>query len=863
MSGLCVVQRKSPITAILVVMLMSSLVLTGFGAASAQAAGTGGPLEDSLFQEDTYKRLQPKTRTIATGPEGIQSVETLPEQVAASQPSPRESLALQEPAQRQERDPSAQVSLNHENCLPHPSIRITEDEGPNGFALVKDPVTGTAVSRPGSGVLSGSGTEDDPYVIEGWCIGPTVLFWGPFEHGIQIEHTSAHVVIRHNTIGSLYGPALKLENAENVRFENNEVLDTDWGVVADGTRDLSIQDNRFDDIWNQGVTLESTTGTRVEGNDFTDLYEAVYGLSNHDLVISSNQVESNWFGFFLAYNQGLQMTHNQIEAGTGAYLENVWDTTIHANTFVENYEGIYLRQHRTTDITSNTFTDNQAPMFSYNGLDLHIGSNTITSGRIGIDSYSNRNVLIDSNTITGTDYAIYSDDADDVTIAHNELEGNLGGILAGRVRSDLTIADNKLVDNGWYGVYVNAYWGNHAIVVEDNLFDSNGLGVYLDGGIGVVHGNTFSGHSDAEIVAYGLSGGSITGNEIRDTPWSYVLVYSSDNMLIADNDLHSEPTDGQDWLVLWASKSATINGNTLARGGLVLDGYSSLHFEHAVDDTNTVGGQPILYLNGAEEAVVDQDAAQVILVASHDAQITGLNFVNSPLPILIANSDDVVIEDTSINAAAVGLYAFGSDRLQVQENTIQGAYVGVYLQDTTDAHVQGNLIEDTEVGVGAVQTNGLLVEGNTILNGDGGVFALASRDATITGNQITGQTFAGIVIFESRQVTVEHNQLEQNEVGIGVIDSRNTEHRFNELSGNTLFGFAVAGEFDGGGHLLNENNIHGNTEAGVYADSSHTLDARENWWGCSNGPGEPGCDGVEGDVDTSDWLASPVPDAGT
>jgi hypothetical protein len=52
------------------------------------------------------------------------------------------------------------------DCPSHPPIETIEDEGPNGFALAN--VEGAAaVPRPGSGVLAGTGTADDPYLIQG------------------------------------------------------------------------------------------------------------------------------------------------------------------------------------------------------------------------------------------------------------------------------------------------------------------------------------------------------------------------------------------------------------------------------------------------------------------------------------------------------------------------------------------------------------------------------------------------------------------------------------------------------------------------------------------------------------------------
>ena len=42
-----------------------------------------------------------------------------------------------------------------------------------------------------NGVIGGSGTPDDPYIIEGWVIDTL-----GYDYGIYIDHTTAHFVLR-------------------------------------------------------------------------------------------------------------------------------------------------------------------------------------------------------------------------------------------------------------------------------------------------------------------------------------------------------------------------------------------------------------------------------------------------------------------------------------------------------------------------------------------------------------------------------------------------------------------------------------------------------------------------------------------
>ena len=114
-----------------------------------------------------------------------------------------------------------------------------------------------------NGVMSGSGTGDDPYVIEGWRVDSARA-----DYGIYVDHTTAHFVIRDcviertrlagiyfNTVrnGRVEGAQIGLadtavyflDSAENV-FEGNVVAECRYGVVMGAnSRDNLIIGNTF------------------------------------------------------------------------------------------------------------------------------------------------------------------------------------------------------------------------------------------------------------------------------------------------------------------------------------------------------------------------------------------------------------------------------------------------------------------------------------------------------------------------------------------------------------------------------------------------------------------------------------------
>lgn len=130
--------------------------------------------------------------------------------------------------QHQASCPTPNPALFFEAETPHPPIRIDGNDPTQGLTVTAAAGPGSASAyRPGSGVVAGTGTPDDPYVIAGWTTPRIVL-----------ENTSAHVRVQQNNIRlqgpqgpdpGVPGPAsvddalLLVRNATNVTLAHNLV----------------------------------------------------------------------------------------------------------------------------------------------------------------------------------------------------------------------------------------------------------------------------------------------------------------------------------------------------------------------------------------------------------------------------------------------------------------------------------------------------------------------------------------------------------------------------------------------------------------------------------------------------------------
>ena len=118
---------------------------------------------------------------------------------------------------------------------------------------------------PANGVVGGSGTCADPFIIEGWRIdGPRA------DYGIYVDHTCAHFVIRDCVIERSQIAGVYLNSVRNGVVEDVDIALSDTGVYllnSDGNivRDSSISDCLI------GVEMAAfSDGNLIAGNSFVD-----------------------------------------------------------------------------------------------------------------------------------------------------------------------------------------------------------------------------------------------------------------------------------------------------------------------------------------------------------------------------------------------------------------------------------------------------------------------------------------------------------------------------------------------------------------------------------------------------------------
>jgi len=192
-----------------------------------------------------------------------------------------------------------------------------------------------------------------------------------------------------------------------------------------------------------------------------------------------------------------------------------------------------------------------------------------------------------------------------------------------------------------------------------------------------------------------------------------------------------------------------------------------------------------------------------------------------------------------------------------------------------DVTIRGNTINDNgSTGISTYGAGPYFITGNTVIGNAGNGISIKYDDGdVITGNIVTGNDAMGINMHQVTNCVVEGNtvsgQMSEEVVttfwGEPVTAGKGSGIYVHEASvGNTVTLNAISGNQYGilvnsesgdmpSGNSINQNSITGNSLYGVLSvleSPPAPVDAQNNWWGQSSGPG----DGVMGDVDYEPWL---------
>jgi len=367
-------------------------------------------------------------------------------------------------------------------------------------------IDGNAGFTPANGVTSGSGTENDPYIIENWDISAENA------NGIGIRNTTVYFIIRNcvaeNGGSSYYG--IYFDNVQNGRVENCTCSNNRYGIYLYlGSSHNTLTNNTCVNNITAAINLWFSSINNLSNNTCSNSY---YGIrmdsSSHNTLANNTCVNNGGNGIFLLSSSDFNILSNNT-------CKNNGDT------------GISLYQ------SPNTLSNNICENNGFFGISLDLATSTLSNntcvnnGHTGIKVYFSTSFsILENNTCSNNLYGIYLQRFSYNTLSNNTCVNNSCGIFFDVYSDNNTITNCTFENNGTGILFGNPYYPSKNNSVYNNNFINNEnqardeCSNYWDNGY-PSGGNYWSDYTG--IDNYGGKNQDIPGSDnIGDTPY-YIL----------------------------------------------------------------------------------------------------------------------------------------------------------------------------------------------------------------------------------------------------------------------------------------------------------------------------------------------------
>ncbi|GEM_PF-3247043 len=155
--------------------------------------------------------------------------------------------------------PPAGEELSRAWALPQTATRAPQERPLRPHAPIV--IAGNRAFTAENGVVRGSGTAEDPYVIEGWRIDAPQA-----PVGISIADTDAYAIVRRCEVRNTQRAGIRLDRAANVTIENCRVTGSERGFQIADSRDVVVRDSVAEFNREGGFFVFGSRGVELVGN---------------------------------------------------------------------------------------------------------------------------------------------------------------------------------------------------------------------------------------------------------------------------------------------------------------------------------------------------------------------------------------------------------------------------------------------------------------------------------------------------------------------------------------------------------------------------------------------------------------------
>jgi len=205
-------------------------------------------------------------------------------------------------------------------------------QSPHGPIVISKP----ADLNRGNGVVGGSGTKDDPFLIDGWEIDA-----GTADSGIIITDVHAYIVIRNVSIQSAPVAGMRIIGVPHVLIQSCEFSGDSIGLILKDLSGAVVSKSRFAGCTGMGISMKKCRNSTIEYNEFVGENSGIVVMdsSTSNLIVGNTFRGRASLSLYLG-SGGNRIYHNNFfEAVVMDMGYNVWDNGQEGNFWGRQYHG--------------------------------------------------------------------------------------------------------------------------------------------------------------------------------------------------------------------------------------------------------------------------------------------------------------------------------------------------------------------------------------------------------------------------------------------------------------------------------------------------------------------------------------------
>jgi parallel beta-helix repeat protein len=640
-------------------------------------------------------------------------------------------------------------------------------------------------------------------------------------------------------------------------YYENVIVNKTVTLIANDTANTIINGSGSGDVVQITADWVNMSGFTVT-NSGSASGDAGIEVTSDNTYIHNITSSSNLRGFIITSSSGSVFEHNHAWGNArGFQLESSTSTTLSSNIVnSSSSDGFFLTGSQGNVITNNTITTAQIY-----GILLHASSgNSITH-----------------NTISNNGYGIEIRFSSSCTIEYNSITTNVNdGIIIQHSSPSNTVQYNSIYGNGDYGIEADSSspvdasgnsWGHssgpyHTIL--NPLATGDRVSDYVDYTPWLHFG------TDTELTTPGFQPDLSYLHVDKNSPQTGSMDYIEEGIdMVSGSTVYVEAGTYVENVVV----DKTINligagtGNTTIDGGgngdvvrITVDWVNMSGF--TVTNSGSSGTDSGIDVTAdhthISNTIVSSNLYGIHLSSSSGNTLDDNTCLNNDYGIYLYSGSSNTITNNTCNANNdFGIWFASSSSNTITNNTCDSNdFFGIYLESSSSNTLSNNTCSDNaDVGISLhlSSTNNILANNTCSINLHG-IRLTSSNSNTITNNTCDSNYRSSMRLTSSSSNTISNNTCYSNDYGIYLDSSSSNTITNNTFDSNNYGIYLQSSSIN---NEIHYNSIAGNTNSGIDADSSSSVDASGNWWGSSSGPSGEGSgtgDAASTNVDFTPWL---------